>query len=149
MEYSPSEHADKGIIFDVSRPPASLGRYLQSFGKIAKYLRGSDLPTHQPTSRVRLTTWSRDSDAVLMYLSNGSLQAKFFATNKKILISDIHRISKINFHQIQEESVSTLSLPPSAEDQEMISFIHKIFHQKFFEVECGSAHPFCDVISTF
>ncbi len=105
MEYFPAEHGEKGIRFDLSSPPAPLRRYIRSFAKIASYfdpVPASSSSSGPPRTEdgVRLRTWTRTDECVVMCLSNGTLQSKFFDDGERLMITNLHSPSDIAFRRI-------------------------------------------------
>jgi len=154
MEYCPANYCKNGIQFYLNQYPSRLRRYIQSFFKIAEYMRivkplQNEKMTNSTCSKVRLVSWTRDENCLSMYLSNENLQCKFFKDGRKVLFKNIHNKYEISFSVLNKKTTKEYTTFLSNhlgqnEEGNTLQVVHNHFHNKFFNVECEKdCHPFC------
>nr|XP_039273123.1 serine/threonine-protein kinase PLK1-like [Styela clava] len=160
VEYTEPDWASSSnkSLFSIQSPPAAFLRpvkILQHFtAYMDKNLRKAgdgNCEDSSSTASVRMLTWSRTSEHVAMYLSNGTMQVNFCSDHTKINVSNIHKSSMMTVTYVNENKetsvyeASQLSNITDTGLKHRMQQVHKEFHCLLGNDNCIS-HPFCGIL---
>lgn len=161
VEYAEPDWASSSsnCTFSIHSPPAAFLRPVKILQHFTAYMdknlrkAGNDSGENaaMTTGSVRMLTWSRTSEHVAMYLSNGTMQVNFCADHTKINVSNIHKSSAMTVTYVNENKETSVYEANQLSDitdsglKRRMYQVHKEFHCLLDNDDCIS-HPFCGIL---